>query len=254
MQDELLVERQDGLMVLTINRPQARNAMNRAVAEAMAKAMEELEADDSLRVGILTGAGGNFCTGMDLKSFLRGERPTGGGRGFGGVTEKPPRKPLLAAVEGYALAGGFELVLACDLIVAASSARFGLPEVKRGLAAAAGGLMRLPRRLPYHVAMQTILTGGMMTAERAAHFGLVNEVCPDGQALASAKRLAAEIVANAPMGILTSKRIVQQSRLWSDEEMFARQAPHTDAVLQSEDAREGAAAFAEKRAPVWRGR
>ncbi|WP_195847793.1 enoyl-CoA hydratase-related protein, partial [Bordetella pertussis] len=148
---EVLVDRADGILTITINRPQARNAINLAVARGIAAAVDELDASDDLRIGILTGAGGSFCAGMDLKGFLRGERPSIEGRGFGGLTARPPRKPLIAAVEGYALAGGFELVLACDLVVAADNAQFGVPEVKRGLAATAGGLVRLQRQLPYRI-------------------------------------------------------------------------------------------------------
>jgi enoyl-CoA hydratase len=252
--DELLIARQDGILVLTFNRPEARNAMTLALSIAMAAALDMLDADPALSVAVLTGAGGNFCSGMDLKGFLRGERPSVPGRGFAGLTQKPPRKPLIAAVEGYALAGGFEAALACDLIVASSAARFGLPEVKRGLVASAGGLMRLPGRIPYHIAMQYALTGEMMTAERAAHFGLVNTVVEPGQALAGALTLARAVLANGPVAVQVSKRIVAESRDWAEAEMFDRQAPIATPVFETEDAREGSRAFAEKRAPVWTGR
>lgn len=148
MTEEVLVTVEDGVQIITINRPEARNAMTLAAAHLIAAALDELDARDDLRIGILTGAGNSFCAGMDLKGFLRGERPSLPDRGFGGLTKRPPKKPLIAAVEGYALAGGFELVLACDLVVAADNAQFGVPEVKRGLAATAGGLVRLPRQLP----------------------------------------------------------------------------------------------------------
>jgi enoyl-CoA hydratase len=254
MTQELLIDRQDGVLVLTLNRPEARNAMTEALARAIADAMDLLDADPALRVGVVTGAGGHFCSGMDLKGFLRGERPLVPGRGFAGMTEASPAKPLVAAVEGYALAGGFEVVLGCDVIVASSAAKFGLPEVKRGLVAGAGGVMRLPERIPYHVAMRYILTGDMMSAEDAARFGLVSEVCAPGEALATALRVARAIMANGPLAVAASKRIVQQSRDWPQAEMFARQAQVTGPVMDSDDAKEGARAFAEKRAPVWQGR
>ncbi|WP_454690463.1 crotonase/enoyl-CoA hydratase family protein [Achromobacter aloeverae] len=252
--NELLVERHDGILVMTLNRPEARNAMTQALAREMATALDQLEADPELRIGVLTGAGNNFCSGMDLKAFLRGELPRVEGRGFGALTQAPPKKPLIAAVEGYALAGGFEMVLACDLIVASREARFGLPEVKRGLAATAGGLMRLPRRIPYHVAMQYILTGDMLPATRAEQWGLVNELTEPGQALDTALALARKLLANGPLSLVAAKQVAAESRDWPDAEMFERQKVHTAPVFESEDAKEGARAFAEKRAPVWRGR
>ncbi|GAB3627511.1 2,3-dehydroadipyl-CoA hydratase [Pandoraea terrae] len=254
MVSELLIERQDGVLVLTMNRPEARNAMTQALAREIAGALDQLNDDPQLRVGILTGAAGNFCSGMDLKAFLRGEVPRVEGRGFGGLTQRPPLKPLIAAVEGYALAGGFEMALACDLIVASRTASFGLPEVKRGLAATAGGMMRLPRRIPYHVAMQYVLTGDVMPAQRARELGLVNELTEPGQALAGALELAGKLQANGPLAIVAAKRVVSESRDWPESEMFDRQAAYTRQVFESEDAKEGARAFAEKRAPVWKGK
>lgn len=251
---ELLIERRHGVLVMTMNRPDARNAMTQALARAIGHAIDQLNDEPELRVGVLTGAGGHFCAGMDLKAFLRGELPRVEGRGFGAVTQAPPRKPLIAAVEGYALAGGFEMVLACDLIVASREAKFGLPEVKRGLAATAGGLMRLPRQIPYHVAMQYILTGDMLPAERAAQLGLVNELTEPGQALLTALDLAGRLLANGPLALAAAKRVVSESRDWPESEMFERQKAYTAEVFASEDAKEGARAFAEKRAPVWRGR
>lgn len=252
--DELLVERQDGVLLLTFNRPEARNAMTLAMSQAMVAALDMLDSDPALRVAVVTGAGGNFCSGMDLKGFLKGERPSVPGRGFGGLTQSAPKKPLIAAVEGYALAGGFEAVLACDLVVASRAARFGLPEVKRGLVASAGGLMRLPDRIPYHVAMQYALTGDMLEAERAAQFGLVNELTEPGQALAGALRLARSILANGPLAVQVSKRILVESRDWPAAEMFERQGPIAAPIFETDDAKEGARAFAEKRPPVWQAR
>ena len=251
---EVLIERDGGLMIITINRPEAKNAVNRAVSYGVAAAVDELDASDELRVGILTGAGGTFCSGMDLKAFLRGEVTRVEGRGILGIAMTPPKKPLIAAVEGYALAGGFEAMLACDLTVAARDAKFGIPEVKRGLAAAAGGLMRLPRLIPPRIAMELALTGDMISAERLAQFGLINTLTEPGQALAEARRLALRIIANAPLSVAASKRVIIEQRDWPTPEMFTRQQEITAPVLASADAREGATAFAEKRAAQWKGR
>jgi enoyl-CoA hydratase len=251
--DSVLTEIADGVAVITINRPEARNAVDRTVAEGLAAAIDELEARSDVVIGILTGAGGTFCAGMDLKAFTRGERPSIPGRGFGGVAERPPSKPLIAAVEGWALAGGCELVLSCDLIVASRAAKFGLPEVKRGLVAAGGGLLRLPKTLPYQLAMQVALTGDPLTAEVAHAHGLVNELTEPGGALAGARALAARVAANGPLAVRATKQLVAGAIRWTDAEAFANQVEITAPVFKSADAQEGALAFAEKRAPVWRG-
>ncbi|WP_374605731.1 crotonase/enoyl-CoA hydratase family protein [Diaphorobacter nitroreducens] len=253
MASTVWVEVRGNVLVMTLSNPEARNAATLEMAEAMAAALDELDRNPALQVGVITGAGGTFCAGMDLKGFLQGKRPSLPGRGFLGLTQQPPRKPLIAAVEGYALAGGFETVLACDLIVAAKTTQFGLPEVKRGLAAAAGGLLRLPRRLPYHVAMEAILTGDMFGADRAHAHGLVNRLVEQGQALDAALELAQAVAANGPLALIASKRVAQESADWTQAEMFERQAVITTPVFTSQDAREGASAFAEKRAPVWKG-
>ncbi len=255
LQEPVLVRIEGHVMVVTINRPQVRNAISLAVAQALAAAMAELDANPALHVGIITGAGGNFCAGMDLKAFaFEGVEPVIEGRGFAGLCEAPPRKPLIAAVEGHAVAGGFEIALACDLIVASRSASFGLPEVKRGLVASAGGLMRLPHRIHIGLAMEMALTGDPITAAQAQGWGLVNRLVEPGDALRDALTLAARIDANAPLSVAASKRIIQGSRTWSDDEMFERQRSVAQVVNKSADAREGAAAFAEKRAAVWQGR
>lgn len=255
MSDEnpVLTEVEDGVLIVTMNRPEAKNAMNKAQAEGIAAAMDRLEADGDLRCAILTGAGGTFCSGMDLKGFLRGERPSIEGRGFGGLTEWTPSKPVIAAVDGYALAGGLELAISCDLIVANAGSKFGIPEAKRGLAAAAGGLIKLPRQIPPRIAMELALTGDFIDAARAYDLGLVNRVV-DGPSIDGAKELARAIAANGPLALIASKAVIRQSHIWSDEEMWQKQNAHTMAVFVSEDAREGAAAFAEKRKPNWQGK
>jgi enoyl-CoA hydratase len=251
--NKVLVEIDDGLMTVTINRPEVRNALDGDVSYGVCRALDELDARADLRAGVLTGAGGFFSSGMDLKAFLRGEQTRVKHRGILGIAYTPPEKPLIAAVEGFALAGGFEAVLACDLLVAARDAGFGLPEAKRGLAAAAGGLLRLPRLIPERVAMEIALTGEPIDAERLYGYGLVNRLAEPGDALAEATRLARAIAANAPLSVAASKRVISEQRDWSSEESFERQAEITAPVLASADAREGAAAFAEKRPPRWQG-
>ncbi|RVW03116.1 crotonase/enoyl-CoA hydratase family protein [Rhodococcus xishaensis] len=253
MSDEVLVERRDRVLLITINRPDARNAINGAVSRGLAAAVDELDSDDGLSLGILTGAGGNFCAGMDLKAFVAGENIVAPGRGLG-FTEALPRKPLIAAVEGYALAGGTELVLATDLVVASREAKFGIPEVKRGLVAGAGGLLRLPQRIPYQKAMEYALTGDSFTAEEAAAYGLVNTLTQPGAALEGAFALAERVTANGPLAVAKTKEVIIRSGDWSSDEAFARQLETIAPVFVSEDAREGATAFAEKRAPIWKGR
>lgn len=251
---DVLTERRDSVLVIKINRPDARNAVNGGVAEGIAAALDQLDSDDDLRIGILTGEGGYFSAGMDLKAFVKGESPYAGDRGFAGITQRASRKPLIAAVEGFALAGGFEVALSCDLIVASREARFGIPEVKRSLVAAGGALLRLPKRIPYHLAMELALTGEPIGAERAAELGIVNRLAEPGQALDAALELAEAITKNAPLALIASKEIVQKTLDWTEAEAWAKQGEISGPVFASEDAREGATAFAEKRDPVWRGK
>lgn len=254
MSELVKVEVAGGIQIITINRPATKNAINLPTAQAMAAALTMLDSRADVRIGILTGADGVFSSGMDLKAFAQtGERPHIPMRGFAGLTEALPQKPLIAAVEGYALAGGCEMALACDLIVAAHNAKFGLPEVKRGLVPGSGGMLRLPRRLPYHIAMEVILTGDMLEAQRAYHFGLVNRLSEPGRALDDALALAQVIVKNGPLAVQTAKSIVIQSNNWDPADMFDRQRPLIAPIFSSADAQEGATAFAEKRQPVWKG-
>jgi enoyl-CoA hydratase len=253
MTEPVTVERRGHVQVITINRPEARNALNGAATRAMAAAADELDADPGLRVGVLTGAGGTFCSGMDLKGWMSGDKPTIEGRGFGGITITPPRKPLIAAVEGYALAGGFELMLACDLVVAGQGSKFGVPEVKRALVAGGGAALLLTRRIPFAAAMELLLTGEPVTAARAAELGLVNRLVPDGTALDGALALAAVIAANGPLAVAVTKQIARSQADWTQTEGWQRQEELFKPVFDSADAREGAAAFAEKRPPAWRG-
>ncbi len=253
MSDELQTREEDGVLIITINRPEAKNAMNKAAAEGIAEALDRLDSDDNLRVGILTGAGGTFCSGMDLKGFLRGESPSIEGRGFGGLVQAPPKKPLIAAVEGFALAGGLELMIACDMVVANSGSKFGIPEAKRGLAAGAGGLMLLPDLIPQKIAMELALTGDFIDAARAYELGLVNRVT-DGDVMEAAMELARSINDNGPLAVRISKQIIVESRSWAREDRWDEQAKLLPIVFMSEDAREGPTAFAEKRKPNWKGK
>jgi enoyl-CoA hydratase len=241
-------ERIGSALLITIDRPEARNAVNAAVAAELSNALDELENTPELRVGVLTGAGGTFSAGMDLKAALKGESPEIPGRGFGGLTEAELTKPLIAAVEGFAMGGGFELALGCDLIVAAEDAQFGLPEVKRGLIAAGGGVVRLPQRIPHHLAMEILLTGEPVDGNRAGSLGLANRVVANGEAAAVALRLAAKIAENAPLALAAVKNVVRADDRW------AAQRTEIAKLMTSADVREGMTAFAERRAPQWTGR
>jgi enoyl-CoA hydratase len=250
----VLTERRDRVLVIKLNRPEQRNAVNAAVAAGIAAALDLLDDEADLSLGVLTGEGKGFCAGMDLKAFVAGESPYAGDRGFAGITRRASVKPLIAAVEGFAVAGGLEVALACDLIVAARGAKLGIPEVKRSLIAAGGALLRLPRAIPRGIAMELALTGDPILAERAHELGLVNRLAEPGKALETALALAGEISVNGPLALAATKRIMAESVDWPESEFFERQGKIAGPVMASEDAREGSRAFAEKRAPQWRGR
>ncbi|MDI3389164.1 crotonase/enoyl-CoA hydratase family protein [Streptomyces sp. B-S-A8] len=252
--DAVRLERVGSVLVVTIERPEARNAVNRDVAQGIARAMDLLDGEPHLTAAVLTGAGPHFCAGMDLKAFLRGERPNVPGRGFAGLVEAPPAKPLIAAVEGAAVAGGFEIVLAADLVVASTAATFGLPEVRRGLVAAGGGLSRLPAWVPRAVALEMALTGAPLDAAKLHAFGMINRLVQPGKARTAAIELAQRIAANGPLAVRASKRILTEAPGWAPDETFERTRRIAMPVLRSDDAREGAAAFAERRTAVWTAR
>ena len=248
-------EIRDRIAIITLNRPEARNAVSQQLAEDLEAAIDRLEADDALWIGILCGNGPAFCAGADLKAIASGEaRLTTKRGGFAGLVRRVRTKPLIAAVEGPAVAGGTEIVLSCDLVVASTTARFGLPEVKRSLVANAGGLFRLPRALPINVAMEMALTGDDLDAEAAHRHGLVNRLVQPGHALATAVELAEAVNANAPLAVRASRRVVLAARLLEDDEAFEVAANATREVFRTEDFREGPRAFVEKRSPIWTGR
>ena len=248
-------EIRDRIAIITLNRPEARNAVSQQLAEDLEAAIDRLEADDALWIGILCGNGPAFCAGADLKAIASGEaRLTTKRGGFAGLVRRVRTKPLIAAVEGPAVAGGTEIVLSCDLVVASTTACFGLPEVKRSLVANAGGLFRLPRALPTNVAMEMALTGDDLDAEAAHRHGLVNRLVQPGHALATAVELAEAVNANAPLAVRASRRVVLAARLLEDDEAFEVAANATREVFRTEDFREGPRAFVEKRSPIWTGR
>jgi len=246
---------QDRVLIVTIDRPDRRNAIDHATAQQLEAAWDTLDGDPNLLAAILTGAGGSFCAGADLKAAAAGSPPARTDRrGQFGTVQVPPEKPLVAAVEGDALGGGCELALACDLIVASRTSRFGLPESRRGVLAAAGGLIRLPHRLPLNIAKEMALTGAPQRAERLYGLGLINRLCEPGEALAVAFEVARTIAENAPLAVAAAKRVMTAALSVTEAEAWALQQPELDRVRGSADYREGIAAFAEKREPKWQGR
>jgi enoyl-CoA hydratase len=250
----LLVTEHEETLLLKLDRPEARNAVDLGLAQAIAEAMDELNRRDDLRAAVIAGGPPVFCAGMDLKAFARGELPRVDGRGFAGLVQAPPAKPLIAAVDGPALGGGLEIVLACDLVVASPRASFGLPEVRRGLIASGGGVMRLRERLPYQRALEMVLTGNPMDATKAHSWGLVNRLVEPAQVLDEALSMAAQITANAPLAVRASKEVFCLSRDWPLGDQFARQEDVARRVRESADATEGARAFVERRKPLWSNR
>jgi enoyl-CoA hydratase len=254
LSQRILTERRGSILIVTINRPEARNAFDAESSLAMSAAMDLLDDEDGLFVGIITGAGGNFSAGADLKAAAKGGPRPQIARGGFGIMRRPPRKPVIAAVEGYAVGGGLEMCLACDLIVAARDAKLGLPEVRHNVVAIGGGLFRLPRRMPYHVVMELALTGAFKDAAFFERHGIVNRIAEPGKALEEAIKLAELLLVNGPTALAASKEIIFQSLNWQDGEGWEKQMPIALKAIESEDRREGLKAFAEKRKPVWKGR
>jgi enoyl-CoA hydratase len=247
--EAVLTERRERVLVITLNRPDAMNAINGALSNGLWAAVQELNEDPGLTAGVLTGAGRGFCAGMDLKAFARGE-DIGPMMTF---VQRGADKPLIGAIEGFALAGGLELALSCDLLVAARGARFGIPEAGVGLFAAGGGLLRLPSRVGYGKAMEMAITADPISAEEAAEFGLVARLTDKGGALEGALTLAERVARNAPLAVAASKQLVKATQGLTEEEFWALQRPLQAQVFSSEDAKEGPRAFAEKRPPNWTG-
>jgi len=251
----VLFERRGNIALLTFNRPKARNAISPEVSQAMAGFLDEIEADDALRAVVLTGAGEVFCAGADLKVVAQGRAMdiARGKGGFAGVATRDFAKPMIAAVNGPALAGGFEVVLSCDLVVAADTSRFGIPEAQRGLMAAAGGLIRLPKRVPLAIALELAMTGDPIDASRALQLGLVNDVVPGDSVMSSALALAARISVNGPLAVRNTLKMVREASDLTEADAWPRNYELAIEVFSSKDSIEGATAFAEKREPQWTG-
>lgn len=249
MAGEVLTERRERVLLITLNRPDARNAINTALTRALTAAIDELDTDEGLTAGVLTGAGRGFSAGMDLKAFATEGPP----KGFDEFLRNGAKKPMIAAIEGFAVAGGLEIALTCDLLVAAKGVKLGIPEVGVGLFAAGGALMRLPRLVPYGVAMEMALTGDPISAEKALEYGLVARVTEPGKAVDEAIALATRIARNAPLSVAASKQLIVDSFGRTEEEFWKHQTPLMKKVFASDDAREGPRSFTEKRAPKWTG-
>jgi enoyl-CoA hydratase len=250
MNETVLTERRDAVLLITLNRPDALNAIDTSLGQGLLAAVAQLDGDPSLTAGVLTGAGRGFCSGMDLKAFAAFGAP----QGFDAFLRDGSAKPLIAAIEGFALAGGLEVALTCDLLVAARGAKLGIPETRVGLFAAGGALFRLPRRVPFGVAMEMALTADPIDAEAAHEFGLVTHLAEPGAAVAAALALAARIARNGPLGVAASKQLIRETSVLPEADAWRAQVPLAERVFESEDAKEGPRAFAEKRAPVWSGR
>lgn len=248
--DAVLTEKRGRVLLITLNRPEARNAVNSDVGRGLVAALKQLDEDAGLTAGVLTGAGKGFCSGMDLKAFLEGGTP----EGFDEFLRNGSKKPLIAAIEGFALAGGLEVALTCDLLVAAKGVKLGIPEVGVGLFAAGGALMRLPKRIPFGIAMEMAITADPITAERAHELGLVARVAEPGKSLEVALELAERIAKNAPLAVAASKQLVRETPGRTEQEFWDHQRGLSAQVFTSEDAKEGPRAFAEKRAPNWQGK
>ena len=252
MSPPLLVEDRGPIRILTLNRPAARNAIDDATTIALVEALTQLDHDTGLRVGIITGAPPGFCAGMDLKAFARGERSRVPHGGFAGLTRHPPAKPLIAAIEGFAIAGGLEIALACDLIVAGEDAVLGLPEPSLGIVAAAGGALRVPARIAYHRATELLLTGRPISGQRAAEIGLITRSVEPGTALSVALDLATAIAANSPHAIRITKALLGLATVSPSEDVWRAHDEIAIPALESDEAREGATAFTQHRPPAWR--
>jgi enoyl-CoA hydratase len=248
--------RKGNVAIITMNRPEARNAINGEMAATMEAALDQMEEDPEVWVGILTAVGKAFCAGADLKEISAGNGAALSTRkgGFAGIARRERTKPLIAAITGSALAGGTEIALSCDMIIAADDTNFGLPEVKRSLVAGAGGLFRLPRQIGRAAALEAILTGDPLSSQRAYELGMVNKVVPEAEVMAEAEKLAARITANAPLAVAASRAVAVLATSRTDDELWQASGAAFGSIINTEDYREGPRAFIEKRKPVWKGR